>query len=190
MNVWRPLRSGKRSPHFFCKFAYQGKQYMRSTGEVDEGRAWAAAEAIYRRVTGEACAWSPLLDEHGPSLGAFVEVYESAVELRASPATRRKNVNDLVALVQGRFELERARILELPVQVIDGDTVKAFVRRRQGKPGVIRDRPLPANRTINSMLNHAKGVFGRQARNAYREAGLEWGSGIEELLDFERLSVR
>lgn len=180
-------KGAKQADCWHIKFRWKGKQIMRSLKTADRVAAEREAKELVQRTVAPTAIWGPELEAGGPTIAAVVEIY---LQLdHPSVETRTQNVRDLCRLVQVRFECDRPAAMAMPVAVLNARTVDAFVRDRQG--GRIRkDRILPQNLSINSTINHAKGVFATKVMPHYRAAGVELPPSIHELIGYPPLPER
>jgi hypothetical protein len=180
-------KGAKQSECWHIKFRHDGKQIMRSLKTADRVAAEREAKELVQRTVAPTAIWGPELEAGGPTIAAVVEIYLQQEQPKVE--TRAQNVRDLCRLVQVRFQCDRHAAMSMPVAVLNARTVDAFVRERQG--GRIRkDRILPMNLSINSTINHAKGVFAARVLPVYRQAGLEFPASIHELLNYPPLPER
>ena len=178
-------KGAKQAECWHIKFRWQGKQIMRSLKTTDRVTAEREARELVQRTVAPRAVWGPELEAGGPTIADVVEVYLQLDQ--PSVETRTQNVRDLCRLVQVRFDCDRGAAMAMPVAVLNARTVDAFIRERQG--GRIRkDRILPVNLSINSTINHAKGVFAAKAMPHYR--ALQLPASIHELTGFPPLPER
>ncbi len=169
--LFLPTGARHRRDVWHVKFRHEGKQIMRSTGQTDRTAAERTALDILRAVTqAHEGPVVPLTERIGAPIAQIVAVYLE--QPTPAAATRAQNVRDLLRLVETRFKCERQAAMTLPCGVINAATVDAFIRARQGQGRIRRDRVLPVNRSINSFLNHARGVFSARMLEVYTQAGL------------------
>lgn len=181
--VFRPSGSAV----YYVKFRHEGKQVLRSTGIAEHDAACRRASEIVREFTEPSAELLiPASEAQGPKIGDIVALY---LRLESpSQSTKEQNVRDLLRIIHARFPGSREELMQLPTGIINELTIHAFLRARQG--GRIRkDRVLACNASINSFLNHAKGVFSRKAVEMYERAGLWLPDAIADLRGFPALPV-
>jgi hypothetical protein len=166
------------------KFRHEGKQIMRSLRTTDRAAAEREALELVRRTVHPREIWAPEMEQGGPRIADVVLVYLALPD--PSAATRGQNVRDLCRIVQARFSCERPMAMGLPVAVLNARTLDHYVRERQGGR-IRRDRVQACNLSVNSTINHAKGVFSARARARYLAAGMVLPSSLAEWLDYPAL---
>jgi integrase len=172
---------------YYMKIRWRGRQILRKTGETVKARAEAIERKLVAELNGE--RWEAVfalledskLRRTGATVGEVIAAYMApGVRILKSEKQARRNVNDLRNVIAYAKDLwtkhtggvrgikigaeiaDVAKIDALPASILTKDLVRSYFSARQGGE-IDWNEPDDDNGIINSMLGHARDVFGKAA---------------------------
>lgn len=165
----RKKRDGSRDEEWTFSMVHRGQKYLRKVPEhlrtKAEAQAWGRMMAKQLRCEESRARAEEFLDvvkrKRTCASGAeVIEAYLASAKGTAFEKTARKNANDLRTIWREGAGTEDFAGMAFD-KLCSRQTMERFIAGRQGRERGDYDTRRPENRTINSMMNHARCVLAR-----------------------------
>jgi integrase len=178
--IFKRLRNGRESTHWYCKVEFQGKQYLRNTRYTAKPDAERFERALRKALAGEREQAVAALDASrlraaasGVTIAQVIEAFQAAPG-EWTPQTKRGYVGGLRAVVETTLGTDPAWDSR-PVSALTNDLVYRYrqaVLRRAG--GADAARVTQLSRSANTCLRSARALFAPTLIEYYRrQCGLQ-----------------